>query len=102
MKRHKWSGHDLSIAYYVAKWGWYGIKEDQAYWANIIGTTEKSLNIQIVKYKRMLRGQGRYTNASKLQVTVFRHFSNKSITYVRDRVEELRNALPFNNSNNTK
>ena len=94
--RHKWNAHDLSIAYYIAKWGWYGISEDLNYWANIVGTTPKSLDMQINKFKRLLMNKGSLTNSSKLQRGLLRHFDNKPMSYVRCWVEELREGLKCN------
>jgi hypothetical protein len=93
MKRHSWTAHDLSLAYYVAKFGWYGIKEDLTYWSQIINTTEKSLDMQINKFKGMLYGRKKLDGASELQLSLLRHFDQKPISYIRNRVEELRNGL---------
>lgn len=96
MANHKWTAHDLSLAYYVAKYGWYGISQDLEYWAyNVIGTTPRSLAMQIKKFKHIVNGKGKLTNASELQRTLLRHFSNKPMSYVRDRVEELRKGLKY-------
>lgn len=87
MKKRIWNKHELSIAYYVAKWGYYGINttEDNLVYHIIGDTTVKSFRIQVAKFRFLLglSAVQEYYSPSKNVKDVVKELEDKTVSQVR-------------------
>lgn len=85
-KKRIWNKHELTIAYYIAKWGYYGIKttEDNLVYHTIGDTTLKSFRMQVAKFRFLLGlEKAEFCNPSKNAKDVTKELKDKTVSQVR-------------------
>lgn len=85
-KKRIWSKDELTIAYYIAKWGYAGLRISEYDFAEyIIGNTSiPSLKMQVANFRYLLGIDGfKLEDASKAMKDLTEELSNSTITQVR-------------------
>jgi len=94
MKNSKrmWTKEELTIAYYIAKWDYNGLRATENDLVDIaIGnTTKASLNMHVANFRHLLNIDGyKLENTSKLMDVIIEELKNKTITQVRSIVNKI-------------
>lgn len=101
-KRKVWAKEELVIAYYLAKWGLHGLTTTPYRLAhNVIGgTTVKSLDMQVQKF-RFLLGLGKpyIPNDCELHKEIVKEFANKTISRTRLYISDYLEARKLTKNN---
>lgn len=85
-KMRVWNKSELTIAYYIAKFGLNGLKMTQEHLAhNVIGnTTVRSLQMQAENFRYILGFDSQLSHTSKAQRALADKLQNKTATQVRE------------------
>lgn len=84
-----WNKEELTIAYYIAKWGLTGIDVTPEELAeSVIGdTTEASLQMQVANFRSILNIEGfQLDHTSKAQNDLINEYKNTTMTQIRAQV----------------
>jgi len=87
-KQRIWNNEELTIAYYVSKYGTLNglnIRKDEIVNYVIGNTSERSFDMQVANFNYLLGiGESQYTDYSKAMVEVVEELKNKTVTQVRE------------------
>lgn len=92
VEKRIWTRAELTIAYYIAKWDYNGLKvsEEDLIEAVIGDTTKRSLDMQVANFRYILGIEGySLEHFSKAQDDVATSLQNKTITQVRRLIETI-------------